>query len=148
MVVYASPPLSGVNSQLFAKCGYLWPSSFLSSLPLSTSHSRIVLSLDPLTSCDGFVGLKSTEKTQPLPLSQMSALLVTSLRLSPADRGKHATLRKMQPPVALERLQALACARVPELHRHVQARTGEQPVNRPRHSQDRIAAIFLTCQFN
>ena len=30
------------------------------------------------------------------------------LRLSPGDRGQHATLRKKQPPVALERLQALA----------------------------------------
>ena len=83
--VYASPPLNlrlspgeggrhatlrkggspmsgeGVESQLFAKCGYLWPSSFLSTLPLSTSHSRIVLSLDPLTSCDGFVGLNWTQ---------------------------------------------------------------------------------------
>jgi hypothetical protein len=78
----------GVESQLFAKCGYLWPSSFLSSLPLSTSHSLIVLSCDPLTSCDGFVGLNPTEKTQSLPLSQMSALLVTSLRLSPGERGR------------------------------------------------------------
>ena len=38
------------------------------------------------------------------------------LRLSPGDRsegvdvrGQHATLRKKQPPVAIERLQALAC---------------------------------------
>jgi hypothetical protein len=36
------------------------------------------------------------------------SLLVTSLLLSPGDRGQHATLRKKQPPVALERLQALA----------------------------------------
>ena len=78
----------GVESQLFAKCGYLWPSSFLSSMPLSTSHRRIVLSSDPLTSCDGFVGLKWTQRTQLLPLSQMSALLVTALRLSPAERGR------------------------------------------------------------
>ena len=77
-----------LNSQLFAQCGYLWPSSFLSSLPLSTSHRRIVLSSDPLTSCDGFVGLKWTQLTEPLPLFQMSALLVTALRLSPAERGR------------------------------------------------------------
>ena len=124
-----------LNSQLFAKCGYLWPSSFLSclpvrtfhsrtllsfcenpplqeasmvpsnenrtpliwalwpssflsSLPLSTSHRRIVLSSDPLTSCDGFVGLKWTQLTSSLPLSQLSALLVTALRLSPAERGR------------------------------------------------------------
>jgi len=74
-----------LNSQLFAKCGNLWPSSFLSSLPLSTSHRRIVLSYDPLTSCRGLVGLKWTQRTESLPLSQMSALLVTALRLSPAD---------------------------------------------------------------
>ena len=74
-----------LNSQLFAKCGYLWPSSFLSSLPLSTSHRRIVLSYDPLTSCRGFVGLKWTQLTPSLPLSQMSALLLTALRLSPAE---------------------------------------------------------------
>ena len=71
-----------------------------------------------------------------------------NLRLSPGEGGQHATLRKMQSPVALERLQALACARVPELHRLVIARTGEQPVNRPRHSDDPITAIFLTCQFS
>ena len=85
----------GVESQLFAKCGYLWPSSFLSTLPLSTSHSRIVLSYDPLTSCDGFVGLNWTQRTQPLPFSQMSVLLVLlyaspplNLRLSPGERGE------------------------------------------------------------
>jgi hypothetical protein len=84
----------GVESQLFAKCGYLWPSSFLSTLPLSTSHSRIVLSLDPLTSCDGFVGLNWTQRTESLPFSQMSVLLVLlyaspplNLRLSPGERG-------------------------------------------------------------
>jgi hypothetical protein len=76
-----------LNSQLFAKCVYLWPSSFLSSLPLSKTHRRIVLSSDLLMSCDRFVGLKRTQLTSPLPLSQMSALLVTVLRLSPAERG-------------------------------------------------------------
>ena len=71
-----------------------------------------------------------------------------NLRLSPGERGRAATFRKMQSPVALERLQALACDRVPELERPVPARTGDQPVNRPRHSKDHIAAILLTCQFN
>ena len=70
------------------------------------------------------------------------SLLVTSLRLTPGEGGQHATLRKMQPPVALERLQALACARVPELHRLVPARTGEQPVNRPVYAGNWAAAIF------
>ena len=84
----------GVESQLFAKCGYLWPSSFLSSLPVSTSHSRIVLSLDPLTSRVGFDGSKLTQFTALLPFSQMSVLLVLlyaspplNLRLSPGDRA-------------------------------------------------------------
>ena len=107
----------GVESQLFAKCGYLWPSSFLSTLPLSTSHSRIVLSLDPLTSCDGFVGLNWTQLTQLLPFSQMSVLLVLlyaspplNLRLSPGERGKE---RKV--PVACQRRLARAQCHVPYL---------------------------------
>ena len=102
VVVYASPPLNlrlspgeggrhatlrkggspmsgeGVESQLFAKCGYLWPSSFLSTLPLSTSHSRIVLSLDPLTSCDGFVGLTAA-------IFSNVSFTGTTLRLSPPE---------------------------------------------------------------
>ena len=85
----------GVESQLFAKCGYLWPSSFLSTLPLSTSHSRIVLSYDPLTSRVGFEGSKLTQYTEPLPFSQMSVLLVLlyaspplNLRLSPGEGGR------------------------------------------------------------
>ncbi len=77
-----------LNSQLFAKFGYLCPSRFMSSLPLSTSHRRIVSSYDPLTSCRGLVGLKWTQLTSRLPLSQMSDLLVTALRLSPAERGR------------------------------------------------------------
>jgi hypothetical protein len=99
-----------LNSQRFAQCGYLWPSSFLSSLPLSTSHRRIVLSHDPLTSCRGFVGLKWTQLTSRLPLSQMSALPVTALRLSPAERGKE---RKV--PVAFQRRLARARCHVPYL---------------------------------
>ena len=118
-----------LNSQRFAQCGHLWPSSVFkhspvdgfqifttpSSLPLASSpaldqvtvltpqlcpvrvwrhlpsdtfHTLIVLSHDPLTSCDGFVGLKWTQVTYELPLSQMSAVLVTALRLSPAERGR------------------------------------------------------------
>ena len=53
----------------------------------------------------------------------------------------------MQPPVALERLQALACARVPELHRLVPARTGEQPVNGPVYAVNSAAAIFSNVSF-
>ncbi len=90
-------PMSGGDSQLFAKCGYLWPSSFLSSLPLSTSHSRIVSSPDPLTSRVGFEGSKLRQYTRPLPFSQMSVLLVLlyaspplNLRLSPGERGRAA----------------------------------------------------------
>ena len=98
-----------LNSQRFAKFGYLCPSSFMSSLPLSTSHRRIVLSYDPLTSCRGFVGLKWTQETILLPLSQMSVLLVLlyaspplNLRLSPGDRGGNATLRKGGSPMSGE----------------------------------------------
>jgi hypothetical protein len=105
----------GVESQLFAKCGYLWPSSFLSSLPLSTSHSRIVSSPDPLTSRVGFEGSKLRQYTRPLPFSQMSVLLVLlyaspplNLRLSPGDRGAHATLRKGGSPMSGESLEAFA----------------------------------------
>ena len=61
------------------------------------------------------LGENWTHQTQALPFSQMSDFYLTSLRLSPGDRaegvddrGQHATLRKKQPPVALERLQALA----------------------------------------
>jgi hypothetical protein len=53
------------------------------------------LSLDPLTSCDGFVGLNWTQLTLSLPFSQMSVLLVLlyaspplDLRLSPGERGE------------------------------------------------------------
>jgi hypothetical protein len=54
------------------------------------------------------LGENWTHQTQALPFSQMSDFYLTSLRLSPGDRSQHATLRKKQPPVALERLQALA----------------------------------------
>ena len=77
----------------------LWPSSFLSSLPVPTSHSRTVQSYDPLTSRVGFAGLKLTQLTSRLPFSQMSVLLVLlyaspplNLRLSPGERKKKAWL--------------------------------------------------------
>ena len=83
MFVYASPPLTGLNLQFLAKCGHQWP-HFLSSLPVPTSQSPTLLSIDPLTSCPASVGLNWTQRTLELPLSQMLVLLVTVLRLSPA----------------------------------------------------------------
>jgi hypothetical protein len=87
--------VTGGASQLFAKCSHLWPWSFLSSLPVPTSHSRTVLSSDPLTSRVGFEGWKLTHITSRLPFSQMSVLLVLlyaspplNLRLSPGERGE------------------------------------------------------------
>jgi len=56
----------------------------------------------------------------------MSALLVTALRLSPAERGRDATLRKMRSPVALEHLELLTTAKIPQADRLVIRRTDEQ----------------------
>jgi hypothetical protein len=71
MVVYASPPLSGVNTQRFAKAAHLCPVRVWRHLPSDTFHTLIVLSRDELTSCDGSVGLNWTHKTSQLPFSQM-----------------------------------------------------------------------------
>jgi hypothetical protein len=49
----------------------------------------------------------------------MSALLVTSLRLSPGDRGEIAIFRKMRLPVALELLELLATVNIPQPDRLV-----------------------------
>ena len=64
-------------------------------LPSDTFHTLIVLSPDPLTTCDGSVGLNWTQVTPELPFSQMSVLLVLlyaspplNLRLSPGERGE------------------------------------------------------------
>ncbi len=51
---------------------------------------------------------------------------LTSLRLSPPERGKHATLRKMQSPVAPELLELLATANMPQADRVVIRRTDKQ----------------------
>jgi len=100
----------------------LWPSSVFRRSPFFGSHRMILLSAPPLAR-----SLPSkrhpTVRTKLLPFSQMSgntyvvvvyASPPLNLRLSPGDRaegvdvrGQHATLRKKQPPVALERLQAL-----------------------------------------
>ena len=49
-----------------------------------------------------------------------------NLRLSPGDRGRLATLRKMQSPVALEHLELLATSKIPQADRLVIRRTDEQ----------------------
>ena len=55
----------------------------------------------------------------------MSALLVTSLRLSPGDRGEIAIFRKMRLPVALELLELLATVNIPQADRLVTRPTDE-----------------------
>jgi hypothetical protein len=72
MVVYASPPLTGGETQRFAKAAHLCPVRVWRHLPSDTFHNFTVLSLDPLTSCDGSVGLNWTHLTYELPFSQMS----------------------------------------------------------------------------
>jgi hypothetical protein len=49
------------------------PRNYLSCLPQPTSHRRTVLSSDPLTSSCASVGLNWTQRTEPLPFSQVSA---------------------------------------------------------------------------
>ena len=55
----------------------------------------------------------------------MSALLATALRLSPPDRGRLATFRKMLLPVALELLELLARVHIPQPNAAVARPTDE-----------------------
>ena len=63
-----SPPrcLTGVNTQRFAKSAHLCPVRVWRHWPSSTFHTLILLSPDPLTSCDGSVGLNWTQQTKQL----------------------------------------------------------------------------------
>jgi hypothetical protein len=128
-----------------------------------TSHSRTLLSFDPLTSCPASVGLNWRQETPSLPFSHMSVLLVTALRLSPAERGKGvvktvtlmvdraklATFRKMWSPVALELLELLARAHIPQPNAVVPRPSDE--LSRIRRVEldagDTIAAIFSNVSF-
>ena len=72
ILVYVSPPVTGGHTQRFAKAAHLCPVRVWRHLPSDTFHTLIVLSFDPLTTCDGSVGLNWTQVTRLLPFSQMS----------------------------------------------------------------------------
>ncbi len=65
-------PVTGVNTQRFAKAAHLCPVRVWRHLPSDTFHTLIVLSSDPLTSCPATLGLNWTQLTYELPFSQMS----------------------------------------------------------------------------
>jgi hypothetical protein len=72
-----------------------------------------------------------------------------NLRLSPPERGRHATLGKIQSPVALELLELLATTNIPQADRLVIRRTDEKLVIRGAELDaiDAIAAIFPNVRF-
>ena len=72
-----------------------------------------------------------------------------NLRLSPPDRGRIATLRKMRSPVALEHLELLATSKIPQADRRVTRRTDEQLRIRGAEldATDVIAAISSNVRF-
>ena len=112
-----------LNSQRFAQCGHLWPSSVFKHSPVDGFQIFTILSQLPLASSPAFD--HATVMTYPLQFPQMSGntyVMVVyaspplNLRLSPGEGGgvepphaKLATFRTMRSPVALERVQALAC---------------------------------------
>ena len=66
-VLYASDPVTGVNTQRFAKCSHLWPSSVFKHSPAIgfqsfSVPSRLALAMSP--SID-----HATPKTESLPFS-------------------------------------------------------------------------------
>ena len=75
-----------LNSQRFATCSHLWPLSVFKHSPVDGSQIFTDLSSLPLASSPDLD--QATVLTSRLPLSQMSALLVTALRLSPAEGGR------------------------------------------------------------
>jgi len=66
MVVYASPPLSGGDTQRFAKCTHLWPSSVFKHSPALGFQSFTVLSRLALASSPS---IDHATPTQSLPFS-------------------------------------------------------------------------------
>jgi hypothetical protein len=70
-------------------------------------------------------GAHSTHKTAPLLIIDFFSN--GSLRLSPGERGKIATFRKMRLPVALELLELLATVNIPQPSRPVARPTDELP---------------------
>ena len=93
---------------------------------MATSRSS-----DPLTSCRvwvGWVELDSTDDIAAISTAIFSNVSFTGNFSTPLppDRGKHATLRKMRSPVALELLELLTTVNIPPTDRLVIQRTDEQ----------------------
>jgi hypothetical protein len=130
---------------------HLCPRNFLSSCPVSTLHIRTLKS--PLRSpLQEATSEPSAEKLTPwtCELYFGCKLVATGrLRLSPAERGRLATFRKMQSPVALELLELLARSHIPQPDRPVERPTDKQGGIR-RIETDAIyitAAIFSNVRF-
>ena len=126
MVVYASPPLSGVNTQRLAKCSHLWPFNSVSRSPFLASQRMIIASSPPLAN-----NLPSKDqeivRTSRLPFSHMSLLLVTALRLSPADRAKHENAS----PVALQAQNFRSCLCADEVDASICIPSSDEVVGGP-----------------
>ncbi len=88
-VVYASPPLTGGASQLFAKCSHLWPWSFLSSF-LARSHipqpDRPVVR--PTDKQGGIRRIETDAIYVIAAIFSNVSFTGTTLRLSPGERGR------------------------------------------------------------
>ena len=109
-----------LNSQRFAQCGHLWPSSVFKHSPVDEFQILIFLSELPLASSPALDQV--TVVTQSLPFSQMSGnTYVVVVYASPPLSGggveppnaKLATFRKIRLPVALELLELLATFNIP-----------------------------------
>ena len=110
-----------LNSQRFAQCGHLWPSSVFKHSPVDefqilTSQSSLPLASSPALD-------QATVFTPNLPFPQLSGNpYVMVVYASPPLSGggvepphaKLATLRKMQSPVALELLELIPRANIPQ----------------------------------
>jgi len=148
-------PVSG-GDQKKKSLANLWPSSVFRRSPFFGSHRMILLSSPPLARTLPS-DEKATDQTQSLPFSQMSGnTYVTVVYASPPEstplpwwRGKLATFCKMRLPVALELLELLARAHIPQPDRPVLRPTAKQAGIR-RIETDAIyvtAAIFSNVSF-
>ena len=127
----------------------------MSSCPVSTLHIRTLQS-PPLKTVGSplqeATSEPSAEKLTPwtCELYFGCKLVATGrLRLSPAERGRLATFRKMQSPVALELLELLARSHIPQPDRPVVRPTDKQGGIRRIETDAiyRIAAIFSNVSF-
>ena len=144
-----------LNSQRFAQCGHLWPSSVFKHSPVDEFHTLTVLSSLPLASSPALDQV--TVLTQSLPFSHMSGnTYVVVVYASPPLSGggvpthaKLATFRKMRLPVALELLELLATVNIPQPDRLVTRPTDElRWIRRVElDAIDAIAAIFSNVSF-